>query len=306
MAKQTAGKAVENINVVGKERVKNIDIPALRIRSYVPTQSAQAEDNAKSLSAAFSRSISVPGLHSEDLNIEKPTTIANSNKPASHLSALASVFNSFSVMGGYMGAVTDMARPIGAMSDASMRSPVVNLALDRAVGKSNSGPSPINALIRMGSSMRSPIPEMLRRTTMSDAGNMRMPFVEILGRGSGIVGQRDRAVNFAVNMAASNELQRAGGSVIQQFIRSGPSYSSGLGGAASAVAGERNSIINITSPTAAGNTTDSSTVSKVSNFHNTFNITISMKSGGEEGNLRDLGKKIGKILSDEMKRYGGV
>jgi hypothetical protein len=141
---------------------------------------------------------------------------------------------------------------------------------------------------------------------MSNVGDMRLPFAEILGQGSGIGGERDRAANFAVNIAASNELQRAGGSVIQQFIRSGPSFSSGFSGAASAVAGERNNIINITSPAAAGNTTDSSTVSKVSNFHNTFNITISTKGGEEEGNLRDLGKKIGKILSDEMKRYGGI
>ena len=305
-AKQATVKDFEHVNVAGRDKVKKIEVPTLKLTSYVPTPAAQAEDNAKNLSAAFSRSVSTPRLHAEDVNVKKSTKITNTSIPASPLSALTSVYNSFSVMGSYMGAVADMARPIGIMSDPGTRSPVVNMALDRAVGKPDSGPSPISALIRIGSSMPAPIPEILRRATMSDAGGMRLPSVEMLGRGAGIEGHRSPAVNFAVNLAASNELQRAGGPVIREFIRSGPSISSGLGGAASAVAAERNSIINIASPAAAGNTTDNSTVSKVSNFHNTFNITISTKGGGEEGNLRDLGKKIGKILSDEMKRYGGI
>jgi len=41
------------------------------------------------------------------------------------------------------------------------------------------------------------------------------------------------------------------------------------------------------------------------NFHNNFNITINVKGTGEETEIRDLGRKIGQILSDEIKRYGG-
>jgi hypothetical protein len=41
------------------------------------------------------------------------------------------------------------------------------------------------------------------------------------------------------------------------------------------------------------------------NFHNSFNITVNVKGGREETDVKDLGRKIGQILSDEIKRYGG-
>jgi hypothetical protein len=41
-------------------------------------------------------------------------------------------------------------------------------------------------------------------------------------------------------------------------------------------------------------------------FQNTFNIVVNVKGKGEETEMRDLGKKIGHILSEEMRRYGGV
>ena len=41
-------------------------------------------------------------------------------------------------------------------------------------------------------------------------------------------------------------------------------------------------------------------------FQNTFNITVTTTGRGDEAELRELGKKIGVILSDELKRYGGV
>jgi len=42
------------------------------------------------------------------------------------------------------------------------------------------------------------------------------------------------------------------------------------------------------------------------NFQNTFNIVVNVKNGGNETELRDLGKKIGQVLSDEIRRYGGI
>ena len=42
------------------------------------------------------------------------------------------------------------------------------------------------------------------------------------------------------------------------------------------------------------------------NFQNTFNITVTTTTRGDERELRELGKKIGVILSDELKRYGGL
>ena len=41
------------------------------------------------------------------------------------------------------------------------------------------------------------------------------------------------------------------------------------------------------------------------NFHNTFNIQIQVDHA-EERELKDLGRSIGQILSDEMRRYGGI
>jgi hypothetical protein len=40
-------------------------------------------------------------------------------------------------------------------------------------------------------------------------------------------------------------------------------------------------------------------------FQNTFNITVTTTAKGDERELRELGRKIGVILPDEMKRYGG-
>ncbi|MCD1294325.1 hypothetical protein CUJ83_04845 [Methanocella sp. CWC-04] len=45
---------------------------------------------------------------------------------------------------------------------------------------------------------------------------------------------------------------------------------------------------------------------RTSNFYSTFNITVNVKSGNDENELRELGKKIGVILSEELKRYGGI
>lgn len=41
-------------------------------------------------------------------------------------------------------------------------------------------------------------------------------------------------------------------------------------------------------------------------FQNTFNISVTTRGGGDEAELRELGRKIGVILSDELKRYGGL
>jgi hypothetical protein len=41
-------------------------------------------------------------------------------------------------------------------------------------------------------------------------------------------------------------------------------------------------------------------------FQNTFNITVTTTAKGDEKELRELGRRIGIILSDEMKRYGGL
>ncbi len=39
---------------------------------------------------------------------------------------------------------------------------------------------------------------------------------------------------------------------------------------------------------------------------NTFQIEVSVKGHDSERELRELGEKIGTILSEELKRYGGT
>jgi len=51
-------------------------------------------------------------------------------------------------------------------------------------------------------------------------------------------------------------------------------------------------------------TSPSTTVNKA--MHNTFNITITTKSISEERDLKELGKKIGMILAEEVRRSGGI
>jgi len=114
------------------------------------------------------------------------------------------------------------------------------------------------------------------------------------------------AINLVMGIAASRAMQSAGGSAINNFISVMPSLG---GGSQGAIPVERMGAgpINIHVPPApVERGPEPGAVSKVSNFHNTFNITVSMKGGGDEGDLRELGKKIGRILSDEIKRYGGI
>ena len=47
------------------------------------------------------------------------------------------------------------------------------------------------------------------------------------------------------------------------------------------------------------------TSSKTTHFHNIFNITTHIEKAKEE-DLKDLGRKIGQILSDEIRQYGGI
>jgi hypothetical protein len=114
------------------------------------------------------------------------------------------------------------------------------------------------------------------------------------------------AMNLAMGIAASRAMQSAGGSAINNFISVVPTLGGGLQGV---IPVERigGGQINIqVPPISVERGQEAGAVSKVSNFHNTFNITVSVKGGGDDGDLRELGKKIGRILSDEVKRYGGI
>ncbi len=40
-------------------------------------------------------------------------------------------------------------------------------------------------------------------------------------------------------------------------------------------------------------------------FHNNFEISVQVKGGATDGDIHELGRKIGNILADEMRRHGG-
>ncbi|MCZ7359321.1 MAG: hypothetical protein O8C55_04525 [Candidatus Methanoperedens sp.] len=61
-------------------------------------------------------------------------------------------------------------------------------------------------------------------------------------------------------------------------------------------------ILSVSQKDTAGGTHSGNTI----NFQNTFNIVVDIKNGGKETELRELGRKIGQILSDEIRRYGGI
>jgi hypothetical protein len=129
----------------------------------------------------------------------------------------------------------------------------------------------------------------------------------------------------AAGLVAAQAMQRSGLSAVQRLLLSAPrvpgdpghmaapSMSADLGRSMSwampaspALASGAESIVNITvPPPQPGRTVESTATTRVSNFHNTFNISVTVR-GGEERDLKELGKKIGQILSDEIKRYGEI
>jgi hypothetical protein len=62
---------------------------------------------------------------------------------------------------------------------------------------------------------------------------------------------------------------------------------------------------NIMFPHSGGMTVTPSPKNEVT-IHNTFNIEIAMRGQADERELRELGQKMGTILSEELKRYGGL
>ncbi|OPY30003.1 MAG: hypothetical protein A4E28_00501 [Methanocella sp. PtaU1.Bin125] len=138
-------------------------------------------------------------------------------------------------------------------------------------------------------------------------------------------GGMPQALAPAAGLAAARAMHGPGLSMVQQLLQSAPRGpglagawpppSAGIGPAfdlwgtppaSPALASGAESVVNITvPPPQPARVVENTSTSKVSSFHNTFNITVTVR-GGEERDLKELGRKIGQILSDEMKRYGGI
>ena len=109
-------------------------------------------------------------------------------------------------------------------------------------------------------------------------------------------------VNLSVSLAAAQAVQKAGASVITRFATASPGPGAGIQMPPRA----DGNIVNVSVPGATVDRELNGNVSKTSSFYNTFNISVTVKGGSEDGDLKELGKKIGRILSDEIRRYGGA
>lgn len=136
--------------------------------------------------------------------------------------------------------------------------------------------------------------------TGNGTGSILTP--EVFGRKSESEGS---VMNIAESIATTRELQKVGYSVINDITAATPSGGAAYSGP-QGMPRTVESIMQFLSGSQREPASTSHTGSNAVNVHNTFNIMVDAKGGRDETELRDLGKKIGLILSEEIKRYGGI
>ncbi|TFG88792.1 MAG: hypothetical protein E4H16_04520 [Candidatus Atribacteria bacterium] len=122
--------------------------------------------------------------------------------------------------------------------------------------------------------------------------------------GNGDLASEGKTMNIAKSIASMEVLQKAGSSAIRDMtmIVSTPNAYGG----ASAIPHTAGNILQIFSGSQGVTGTAPQAGSSSVQFHNTFNITVNVKKDCDESELRVLGRKIGLILSEELRRYGGM
>lgn len=303
--------------------------------SSMQKASADASENSRGLTDALARSVSAPsGMHLAEARENSANSEVQQRQvpPMVHVSkALSLIQNTYSVAGSQpAGIAREHVQTFNlAMPGARITSPAVNSAeyrvglADVAIEVNRSievlsnvgaGPGIQSPIIRLINNvmtpaqspmeaMTSPIIKLINNVTaqstmdaMAGVKSMTMPVTVQKAQA------RDPVISLAVSMSAAHAAQVAGASAIEDFVLASPSIA---GGTQSPAMADRN-IVNVSMPGVTVEREMGGSVNKTSNFHNTFNINITMKGGGEEGDLKELGKKIGRILSDEIKRYGGA
>lgn len=259
---------------------RSVEVPAFRLKLKVSPPSEQAADNVRRLSEAVAQSVSGP----PPASFERERQVAVPREMAIAPPALVSVHRSLNIMNEYLSSAAVISGLAGlataGVSDSQAlgsqvlggQAPLVQLMLDKAAAPAS---APINMLVQAGESIKIPVPQ---------------PILIEGGSGSG------PALNLAVSVVATRAMERSGGQAMLDLVRSADSGSLPVGREA----------VNVTMHGTGPDITENNTTNKVSNFHNTFNITVTVKGGSEDGDLRELGKKIGRILSEEIKRYGGI
>ncbi len=110
-----------------------------------------------------------------------------------------------------------------------------------------------------------------------------------------------------LSITTTESLIKEGASAINDVFLSLPQDRTGYGGLPAATVPRAMENVMQMFYGSSNETTPSSPIERSTNhFQNTFNVVVNMKGAGDEHELRELGRKIGTILSDEIKRYGGV
>lgn len=124
--------------------------------------------------------------------------------------------------------------------------------------------------------------------------------------GNGDPASEGKTMNIAKSIASMEVLQKSGSFTIKDMTMRMSTPNAYGGVPAAAIPHTSGNILQILS----GSQRETGAVPQAGgsavHFHNTFNITVNVKKDGDESELRDLGRKIGLILSEELRRYGGI
>ncbi len=253
-----------------------------------------SEAGTRGLSDAISRSMTMPagaifaGVHERTIQAGTQPMKELPVLPMAHVArAMTAIVGSYQMVGNYIG-------------HGSYRTPIARLIM------AGSGYPPTSSasmnVNRSGEEMGKVSPGLISQSPIiSLINNVATRQIPATPGVSQLALHANPAVNLSAGMAAAKAAQEAGTSVIREFVRSSPSMS----GNYNIQAFPDRNVVNMPMP---GVTVerDMSNVNKTSSFHNTFNISITTNGGSEESDMKELGKKIGRILSDEIKRYGGA
>jgi hypothetical protein len=248
------------------------------------TSSVPVAVKAASLSGLLPRSISMPAV---------------SSKPAS-LSSILDVSNAFSSIYNISNAFESLSNLIGAASEID--GTIVELIKDSGgVGKLAAGSHASSLLL---SEIASHAYSLEGISSGGSSTGISSEGVSKEGSSSG-EGGAVAFMNIALSMmAAAGGLQRLRSSVAAD-VAAVPHPEAYQGPPAGTAPRAMDAILQVLSWPRSG---EASRMGGDRTMHvqNSFNIVVNAHGRGDEDDLRDLGRKIGLILSEEIRRYGGM
>ena len=255
-----------------------IEVPDFMPVKKVPTAIEESAINAAALTNAIGRefmaeketlsySREVMTPHSPDIHMVQPSISAPSVSVSSAFNTISDYFTIASELGSQM---TDMMEYGGEeVSDIFTHS------------------SPIDLLV-----------------TGEDTGTA-LSFERIVFGGND--GSAGIEPGIGLSITTTESLIKEGASAINDVFLSLPQDRTAYGGLpAATVPSAMENVMQMFYGSRNENTPSSPIERSTNHFQNTFNVVVNMKGAGDEHELRELGRKIGNILSDEIKRYGGV